>query len=106
MGNQLGLQRALGCEIFMVKACLCKRWENEDGLFLNLFTNWREKKNLVPKLDSLMKHSSLHKCTKAKRGVVVGQFFSCLTNQHVKMRSCLHQQTMTQMLFKWPIEGK
>jgi hypothetical protein len=32
MGNQLGLQKALGCEIFMVKACLCKRWEIEDGL--------------------------------------------------------------------------
>jgi hypothetical protein len=100
MGNQLGLQRALGCEIFMVKACLCKRWENEDGFFKIYSQIEGRKKNLVPKLDSLMKHSSLHKCTKAKRGVVVGQFFSCLTNQHVKMRSCLHLQIMTQMLFK------
>jgi len=29
---KLGLQRALGCKIFMVKAYLCRRWENEDGL--------------------------------------------------------------------------
>jgi hypothetical protein len=60
----------------------------------------RRRKKLVPKLDSLVKHSSLHKCTKAKCGVVVGQFFSCPTNQHVKMRSCLHLQVVTQMLFK------
>jgi hypothetical protein len=66
----------------------------------------KEKKNLVPKLDSLMKHSSLHKCTKTKRGVVVGQFFSSPTNQHVQMKSCLYLQIMTQMLFKRPSEGK
>jgi len=58
------------------------------------------KKKLMPKLYYLVKHSSLHKCTKTKRGVIVEQFFSCLTNQHVKMRSCLHLQVVTQMLFK------
>jgi hypothetical protein len=38
----------------------------------------------MPKLDSLMKHSNLNKCTKVRHGVVSGQFFSCPTNQHVK----------------------
>jgi len=38
----------------------------------------------MPRLDFSMKHFGLSKCTKAKRGVVIGQFFSCPTNQHVK----------------------
>ncbi len=38
----------------------------------------------MPKLDYLMKHSNLSKCTKARHGVVSGQYFSCPTNQHVK----------------------
>jgi hypothetical protein len=37
----------------------------------------------VPKLDSLMKHFNLNKCTKARHGVANDQFFSCPTNQHV-----------------------
>jgi len=63
-------------------------------------------KKLVPKLDSLVQYSSLHKCTKVKHGVVVEQFFSCPINQHVKMKSCLHLQFMRQLLFKWPTKGK
>ncbi len=31
MGNQLGLLRMLVYKIFMVRACLCKIWENENG---------------------------------------------------------------------------
>jgi hypothetical protein len=64
------------------------------------------KKNLEPKLDSLLKHFSLHKCTKAKCGVVIGQFFSCPINQQVKMKSCLHLQVVTQLLFKRPTKRK
>jgi hypothetical protein len=33
------------------------------------------KKNLVPKLDYLMKRSGLHKSTKARHGVIIGQIF-------------------------------
>jgi hypothetical protein len=31
MENQLGLLRVLGCEIFMGRVSLYKRWENKDG---------------------------------------------------------------------------
>jgi hypothetical protein len=49
-----------------------------------LFTNWGERKLLVPKLNSSMKHSNLRKCTKARHGVANGQYFCSPTNQHVK----------------------
>jgi hypothetical protein len=29
--NQLGLLKMLGCKIFMVRAYLCKIWENENS---------------------------------------------------------------------------
>jgi len=35
-------------------------------------------KLLVPKLDSLVKHFWVKKCTVAKLGFVLGQFYSCL----------------------------
>ncbi len=38
----------------------------------------------MPRLDYSMKHFGLCKCTKARCGVVIGQFFSCPINQHVK----------------------
>jgi hypothetical protein len=38
----------------------------------------------MPRLDSLVKHFALCKCTKVRCGVVIGEFFSCPTNQHVK----------------------
>jgi len=31
MGNQSGLLKVLGCEIFMGRTCLYRRWENEAG---------------------------------------------------------------------------
>jgi hypothetical protein len=41
-------------------------------------------KLLVPKLDSLVKHFWVKKCMVAKLGFVVGQFYSCPTNTHMK----------------------
>jgi hypothetical protein len=41
------------------------------------------------RLDSLVKHFGLCKCTKVRCGVAIGEFFSCPTNQHVKNEKLL-----------------
>jgi hypothetical protein len=41
-------------------------------------------KLLVLKLDSLIKHSRMQKSTITRLGVVVGRYFICPTNSHVK----------------------
>jgi hypothetical protein len=41
-------------------------------------------KLLVPKLNSLIKHSSLRKCLVARLGIVVGEYFLSPSNTHVK----------------------
>jgi len=43
-----------------------------------------KEKLLVPKLDSLIKHSRVRKCNKARLGVILGQSFFCPSNVHVK----------------------
>jgi len=55
----------------MVKCRVCFKVEGRDKL-------------LVPKLDSLIKHSRMRKCIIAKPKVVMGQYFICPTNSHVK----------------------
>ncbi len=55
----------------MVKCWVCYKVEGRDKL-------------LVPKLDSLIKHLGMQKCTIARTGVVVGQYSICPTNSHVK----------------------
>ncbi len=41
-------------------------------------------KLLVPKLDSLIKHSKVRKCNKARLRVILRQSFLCPSNVHVK----------------------
>ncbi len=58
-------------KMHMVKCRVCFKVQRRDKL-------------LVPKLDSLIKHSRMRKCTIAKLGVARGQYFICPTNSHVK----------------------
>ncbi len=44
----------------------------------------RRDKLLVPKLDYLVKHLGSKKCIVAKNGIVVGEYFTCPTIQHMK----------------------
>lgn len=55
----------------MVKCRVCFKIEVKDKL-------------LVLKLDSLIKHSRMQKCTIARPKVVVGKYSICPTNSHVK----------------------
>ncbi len=41
-------------------------------------------KLLVPKLDSFIKHFRLKKCTNVRLGVILGQYFLCPSNAHMK----------------------
>jgi hypothetical protein len=55
----------------MVKCRICSKVKGKDKL-------------LVPKLNSLIKHSGMQKCTIARLGVVIRQYCICPTNSHVK----------------------
>jgi hypothetical protein len=44
----------------------------------------RRDKLLVPKLDYLVKRLGSKKCIVAKNGIVVGEYFTCPTIQHIK----------------------
>jgi hypothetical protein len=55
----------------MVKCWVCFKVEGKDKL-------------LVPKLDSLIKHSRMRKCIIVRLGIAMGQYSICPTNSHVK----------------------
>jgi hypothetical protein len=60
----------------MVKCQVCSKVEGRDKL-------------LVPKLDSLIKHSRMQKCTIVKPRVTIGQYSICPSNSHVKNEKLL-----------------
>jgi hypothetical protein len=55
----------------MVKCWVCYKIEGRDKL-------------LVLKLDFFIKHLGMRKCTIARPKIIVGQYFICPTNSHVK----------------------
>jgi len=62
-------------------------------------------KLLVPKLDSLVKHYGLKKCIVAKLGFVVGQFYSCPINTHVKNEKLVTSIGCNTILVQFHNEG-
>jgi hypothetical protein len=63
-------------------------------------------KLLVLKLDSSVKHYELKKCIVAKLGFIVGQFYSCPTNTHVKNEKLLASIRDNTIFAHFHSEGK
>jgi hypothetical protein len=63
-------------------------------------------KLLVPKLDYLVKHYGLKKCIVVKLGFVVGQFYSCPTNTHVKNEKLVASIRCNTIIVQFHNEGK
>jgi len=76
-----------------VKCWVCSKVEGRDKL-------------LVPKLDYLIKHSGMWKCTIVKLRVTIGQYYICRINSHVKNEKLFDAKGLDMVVIQLENGGK